>query len=54
MSNNACLVLTGRVIRTRVRGREYARLSLRESRKLLNLVGRDVTVIVIINNDREG
>jgi len=51
MGNNTCLVLRGRVIRTRVRGREYARLSLRESRKLLNLVGRDVTVIVIISNN---
>jgi hypothetical protein len=53
MFNNACLVLTGRVIRTRVRGREYARLSIRESRKLLNLVGRNVTVIVIINSNNE-
>jgi hypothetical protein len=54
MSNNACLVLTGRVIRIKVHGREYARLSLRESRKLLNLVGRNVTIIVIINSNNEG
>jgi len=54
MGNNTCLVLTGRVIKHRVRGREYARLSLRESRKLLNLVGRDVTVIIIINSNNEG
>jgi hypothetical protein len=48
MGNNTCLVLRGRVIRTRVHNREYARLSIRESRKLLNLVGREVVVIVII------
>jgi hypothetical protein len=50
----ACLVLTGRVIRIKVRNREYARLSLRESRKLLDYVGRDVTVIVIISNNQQG
>jgi len=54
MINHTCVVLKGRVIRTRSRGREYARLSIRESRKLLNLVGRDVTVIVIINSNNEG
>jgi hypothetical protein len=54
MGNNTCLVLRGRVIRTKVRNREYARLSLRNSRELLNLVGRDVTVIVIISNNEEG
>jgi hypothetical protein len=54
MGNNTCLVLTGRVIRIKVRNREYARLSLRESRKLLDYVGRDVTVIVIINSNNEG
>jgi hypothetical protein len=43
------------VIRVRSRGREYARLSLREGRELLKYLGRDVTVIVIINNkDGEG
>ena len=54
MKETACLVLTGRVIRIKVRNREYARLSLRESRKLLDYVGRDVTVIVIINSNNEG
>jgi hypothetical protein len=49
MSNNACLVLRGRVIRTRVRGREYARLSIHNSRELLKYLGREVVVIVIIN-----
>jgi hypothetical protein len=54
MINHTCLVLTGRVIRNRVRNREYARLSLRNSRKLLDYVGRDVTVIVIINESGGG
>jgi hypothetical protein len=54
VKETACLVLTGRVIRIKVRNREYARLSLRESRKLLDYVGRDVTVIVIINSNNEG
>ena len=48
------MVLTGRVIRNRVRNREYARLSLRNSRKLLDYVGRSVTVIVIINESGGG
>jgi len=46
-----CLVLTGRVIRTRVHNREYARLSIRNSRELLKYLGRDVTVIIIIGNE---
>jgi len=54
MGNNTCLVLRGRVIRIKVHGREYARLSLRESRKLLDYVGREVTVIIIISNNEEG
>ena len=54
MTGNTCLVLTGRVIRNRVRNREYARLSLRNSRKLLDYVGRSVTVIVIINESGGG
>jgi hypothetical protein len=48
MGNNTCLVLRGRVIRTRVRGREYARLSIRGGKELLKYLGRDVTVIIII------
>ena len=48
MKETACLVLRGRVIRTRVRGREYARLSVRNSKELLKYLGRDVTIIVII------
>jgi len=54
MGNNTCLVLRGRVIRTRVRNREYARLSIRNSRELLKYLGRDVTIIVIINSNNEG
>jgi hypothetical protein len=51
MGNNTCLVLTGRVIRTRVRGREYARLSLRGGKELLKYLGREVVVIIIIGNE---
>jgi hypothetical protein len=54
MPGSTCVVLTGRVIRVRSRGREYARLSLRDSKELLKHVGRDVTVIVIINSNNEG
>ena len=54
MGNNTCLVLRGRVIRTRVHNREYARLSLRGGKELLKYLGRDVTVIVIISNNEEG
>jgi len=56
MGNNTCLVLRGRVIRTRVHNREYARLSIhgREGKELLKYLGRDVTVIVIINSNIEG
>jgi hypothetical protein len=50
----ACLVLTGRVIRTRVHNREYARLSIRGGKELLKYLGRDVTVIIIINSNNEG
>jgi hypothetical protein len=42
------------VIKHRVRGREYARLSLRESRKLLDYLGREVVVIVIIQQGGGG
>jgi hypothetical protein len=48
MNNHTCVVLKGRVIRVRSRGREYARLSLRDSKELLKYLGRDVTVIIII------
>ena len=48
MINHTCVVLKGRVIRVRSRGREYARLSLRDSKELLKYLGRDVTVIIII------
>ena len=54
MKEAACLVLTGRVIRIKVHGREYARLSIHGGKELLKYLGREVTVIVIINNDREG
>jgi hypothetical protein len=54
MSNNTCLVLRGRVIRTRVHNREYARLSIRGGKELLKHVGREVVVIVIISNNEEG
>jgi len=54
MGNNTCLVLRGRVIRIKVHGREYARLSVRNSKELLKYIGRDVTVIIIISNNEEG
>jgi len=54
MPGSTCVVLKGRVIRVRSRGREYARLSLRDSKELLKYIGRDVTVIIIISNNEEG
>jgi hypothetical protein len=54
MPGGTCVVLTGRVIRVRSRGREYARLSVRNSKELLKYLGRDVTIIVIINSNIEG
>jgi hypothetical protein len=54
VKETACLVLTGRVIRIKVRNREYARLSVRNSKELLKYLGRDVTIIVIINSNIEG
>jgi hypothetical protein len=50
MSGSTCVVLKGRVIGVRSRGREYARLSVRgmEGKKLLKYLGREVVVIVII------
>ena len=50
MGNNTCVVLTGRVVRYVVKGREYAKISVRNSKALLNLAGREVIVIVISNN----
>jgi hypothetical protein len=49
MINHTCLVLTGRVIRNKVRNREYARISIRGGKELLKYVGSQVTVLVIIN-----
>jgi hypothetical protein len=49
MINHTCLVLTGRVIRNKVRNREYARISIRGGKELLKYVGSQVTVVVIIN-----
>jgi hypothetical protein len=54
MNNHTCVVLKGRVIRVRSRGREYARLSIRGGKELLKYLGRDVTIIVIINSNIEG
>ena len=56
MINHTCVVLKGRVIRVRSRGREYARLSIhgKEGKELLKHVGRDVTIIVIISNNQQG
>jgi hypothetical protein len=51
MGSNTCIVLTGRVVRYVVRGREYAKISIRNSKALLNLAGKEVTVIVISNNN---
>jgi hypothetical protein len=52
MSGGTCIVLTGRVVRYVVRGREYAKISIRNSKVLLNLAGREVVVIVISNNQQ--
>jgi hypothetical protein len=54
VKETACLVLTGRVIRIKVRNREYARLSIHGGKELLKYLGRDVTVIVIISNNQQG
>jgi len=54
VENNTCIILTGRVTKYRSGGREYAKISVRNSKALLGLAGKEVMVIVIINNDREG
>ena len=54
MINRTCVVLKGRVIRVRSRGREYARISVRDSRELLKYAGTQVTVIVIIEGGGHG
>ena len=54
MINHTCLVLTGRVIRNRVRNREYPRISIRGGKELLKYVGSQVTVVVIINESGGG
>jgi hypothetical protein len=54
MPGSTCVVLKGRVIRVRSRGREYARLSIHGGKELLKYLGRDVTIIVIINSNNEG
>ena len=54
MINRTCVVLKGRVIRVRSRGREYARISVRDSRELLKYAGTQVTVVVIINKEGGG
>ena len=51
MSGGTCIVLTGRVVRYVVKGREYAKISIRNSRRLLDLAGSEVVVIVISNNE---
>jgi len=51
MSGGSCIVLTGRVVRYVVRGREYAKISIRNSKALLGIAGREVVVIVISNNE---
>ena len=52
MSGGTCIILTGRVVRYVVRGREYAKISVRNSKALLNLVGKEGIVIVISNNQQ--
>jgi len=52
MSGGTCIILTGRVVKYVVRGREYAKISVRNSKALLNLAGKEVIVIVIINNQQ--
>ena len=54
MTGNTCLVLTGRVIRNRVRNREYPRISIRGGKELLKYAGTQVTVIVIIEGGGHG
>jgi hypothetical protein len=52
MGSNTCIVLEGRVTKYRSGGREYAKISIRNSRRLLDLAGREVIVIVISNNQQ--
>ena len=54
MSGGTCIVLTGRVVRYVVKGREYAKISIRNSKALLGLAGKEVVVIVIISNNQQG
>jgi hypothetical protein len=51
MGCNTCIILTGRVVRYVVKGREYAKISIRNSKALLDLAGSEVVVIVISNNE---
>jgi len=53
MSGGTCIVLTGRVVKYVVRGREYAKISVRNSKALLGLAGREV-VVIVISNDQQG
>jgi hypothetical protein len=52
MGSNTCIVLKGRVTKYRSGGREYAKISVRNSKALLNLAGSEVVVIVISNNQQ--
>ena len=52
MGSDTCIVLKGRVTKYRSGGREYAKISIRNSRRLLDLAGKEVTVIVISNNQQ--
>jgi hypothetical protein len=52
MSGGSCIVLKGRVTKYRSGGREYAKISVRNSKALLNLAGSEVVVIVISNNQQ--
>jgi len=50
----SCVITRGRVIKVRSRGREYARISVRDSKELLKYAGTQVTVIVIIEGGGHG
>jgi len=51
MELQSCVITRGRVIKVRSRGREYARISVRDSKELLKYAGTQVTVVVIINKE---
>ena len=51
MELQSCVTMRGRIIKVRSRGREYARISIRDSKELLKYAGAQVTVIVIINKE---